>query len=229
MNLLILDGPRSPAGAAHLHYRGTYRAHPTYCDGLPQDHEINKLFLWFLEEGGELGLVHDLTKSSRYAELLNLHMPKFVPRFTHFEVVEVSDGENPPETKDQLLGFDLSAGYNNSLLWWWGQTTEPRASLPSARAMPLTTTLPEHIQALYDLVHRTYAPQLNCNGLFKTLDIASECLRVMDALQQLSPNLYEGEDLLANFHVVGIHLVPPKPGDKTGENRGKPGRRRDVP
>jgi hypothetical protein len=224
MKLLILNGPRDPRAAAHPHYRGTYRAHPTYCEAVQADHEINKLFLWFLEEGGESDLVHDLTKASRYAELLNIHLSEFKPAFAHFEVIEVKDGDNPGNTEGRLMGFDLSAGYNDSLLWWWGLPTQPRPAASvgqTGNTSPSTSTFPKPILVLDDLIHRFYAPQLNRNGLFQSPDVASDCLRAMDALQRLSPNLYEGEELLSNFEVVGVHLVSPD--GRIGSAAGCPG------
>jgi len=192
MNLLILDGPRDPRAAKYSAYRGTWRAHPTYQDAFPRDHEINKLFFWFLEEGGERGVVHDLSKATRYTELLNQNP---LPGYGQFEVVEV-DGNASAMEGVQQLGFDVSAGYNYSLLWW--------------RLEPTLGTIrpPGPIRELMNLVHRFYAPLLNSHGLFESAETASQCLQSMDALQSLSPKLYEGEDLKANFQVVGLHLHP---------------------
>ena len=195
MKLLILNGPRDTRAAKYLIYRGTYRAHPTYHDGFPRDHEINNLFFWFLEEGGELGLVHDFSKAARYTELLNQNP---LLGYRHFELVEATDGNPAAGEGRQQLGFDVSAGYNNSLLWWGLETT------PSANG------LSEPIRELMNLVHRFYAPQLNRHGLFETAEIASQCLRSMDALQSLSPNLYEGEDLETSFQAAGLYLHPIK-------------------
>jgi|SRR5215472_2143818 len=203
MNFLILNGPRCPRAAAYPHYRGTYRAHPTCCEGLPEDNEINKLFFWFLEEGGELAVVHDLNKALRYAKLLNDYP---LARRSHFEVVEVTGGDEPPHVGGELLGFDVSSGYNNSLLWWWQPATQPGAT---ASVSPSPTTFPEPIQVLHNLIQRHYAPQLNRSGLFQRPVIASECLTAMDALQQLCPNFYEGGSLKDNFRATGIYLVSP--------------------
>jgi hypothetical protein len=209
MKILILNGPRTPRVALHPHYRGTDRAHPTYCDALPENHEVNKHFFWFLEEGGESGVVHDLTKAWRYAELLNSHLTAFSPAFTHFEIVEVCDGGESSQGQSQFLGFDLSAGYNNSLLSW-GLDTKAKAALSVAQTEDASRVriFPGPILELYNLLHRFYAPQLNQNGLFQTSEVASQCLRSMDALQQQAPNLYEGNDIRANYNVVGVYLVP---------------------
>jgi len=192
MKLLILDGPRDPRAAKHPSYRGTYRAHPTYCDALPNDHEINQLFFWFLQEGGELGVVGDLAKALRYVELLSQNP---LPGCGRFEVVEVTSTDDPIQSGGNLLGFDHSAGYNNSLLWWG---LEPQ---------PEMNTALEPIRELVGLAFRFYAPHLGPHGLFQTPQMASDCLRTMDALQQLSPNLYEGVPLKSNYRVVGIYLV----------------------
>lgn len=191
VKLLILNGPRDPRAANYPSYRGTYRAHPTYSDLFPEYHEINRLFSWFLDEGGELGVVQDTQRALRFAELLNRHSPGS----EHFEVVECTDGDALPQSGGALLGYDLSAGYNNSLLWW------------QLRPPPGVASLALHVQEFYELLCRHYGPQLNSQGLFQTSDIAVLCLRSMAALQELSPNLFEGGDL-RSYQVIGIYLVP---------------------
>ena len=145
MNLLILNGPRDSRADKYPSYRGTYRAHPTYCDSLPSDHEINQLFFWFLDEGGESGVVHNLAKALRYVELLNQHP---LPGYGPFEVVEVTDRDAPAQAGGRLLGFDLSSGYNNSLL---SSQLELRSGI---------NVLPEPGGVLVELAHRFYAPHL---------------------------------------------------------------------
>ena len=192
MNLLILNGARDSRAARYPQYRGTYRAHPTYVDSAGSDDEVNRLFFWFLEEGGELGVVHDSVNALRYAALLNERSDGT----RRFEVVEATNGDADPQAGVEFLGFDLSAGCNNSLLWWWG--TEP----------PMySDALPAAVRELGNLIHRCHGPRRNKHGLFQELQIASECLRSMDALQQLSPNLYEGESLQSGFEAVGLHLI----------------------
>jgi hypothetical protein len=186
--ILILDGPRSPHRGHNLAYRGTYRSHPSYCDSLPKDHEVNRLFMWYLEEGGELGVVHDLSKALRYAELCNECFPS-----RHFEVVKVTEGEVLPNPKWEFLGFDLSQGYNNSLLYW---------GLKSKQSFDRNNP----VDVLWQVVSRFFAPQLNEHGLFSNIDAASFCLSSMIALQSLKANMFEGDEL-AKFHVVGIWLV----------------------
>lgn len=192
MNLLILNGARDSRAARYPQYRGTYRAHPTYVDSAGSHEEVNQLFLWFLEEGGELGLVHDPVKALRYATLLNERSDGT----RRFEVVEATEADANPQAGVEFLGVDLSAGCNNSLLWWWGP--EPWMG---------SDALPAAIRELGNLIYRCYGPRRNKHGLFQELHIASACLRSMDALQQLSPNLYEGESLQSGFEAVGLHLI----------------------
>src|SRR5258708_1345657 len=180
MNLLILDGPPNSRPGYSRIYRGTERAHPSYCDSLPEDHEINRLFYRFLEEGGELGVVHNLSNAVRFAELWN----DLLPPERRFEVVDASTGESRPDSNGKFIGFDISHGFNNSLL------------SSGLRASRLTNELPHPIRELSDLLRRHYAPQLNLQGLFQTFETASLCLRAMIALQDLSPNLFEGTDLM---------------------------------
>jgi len=195
MKLLILNGPRDSRTAYNPLYRGTYRSHPGHCDDVSDDHEINRLFFWFIKEGGQLGVVRDVQKARRFAELWNARLEES----ERFEVVEVADAE-PGQARcaGAFMGFDLSSGYNNSLL-----AEGLRLSMGAQR-------LPEPIRELWDLTRRHYAPQLNAAGLFQTSEAASLCLRSMIALQDLSPNLFEGEDL-RHFRVVRLHLAPQTP------------------
>jgi hypothetical protein len=190
MNLLILDGPRDHRAGNNPLYRGTYRAHPTHCDELPDDHEINRLFFWFLEEGGELGVVRDVSKALRLTELWNARLPEK----DRFEVVEATDGNTRGQSTGKFIGFDLSAGYNSSLL------------SSGLKQFLGVSQLAEPIRELWDLASRHYAPQLNGQGLFQTLEVASLCVRSMIALQDLSPNLFEGGNL-RDFQPVGLHTV----------------------
>jgi hypothetical protein len=188
ITLLILDGAIDTR--YNPLYRGTYRAHPTHCDSVTDDEEINQLFLWFIETGGQLGVVHDLSKALRFAELWNARLPEA----DRFEVVEATLGNNPPLTIGTFMGFDLSSGYNNSLL---------------STGLELSTALnklPEPIRNLCALVSVHYAPLLNRQGLFETFEVASSCLRSMVALQDLSPNLFEGGDL-REFRPVALYTL----------------------
>ena len=190
MKLLILDGPRDPQTAECFSYHGTYRAHPTYCETLPEGHEINRLFFWFLQTGSELGVVEDAKKALRFAELWNTQLTGQ----GRFEVVEVTDGDSGSESGGTFMGFDLSAGYNNSLL---------RCGLKSG-ARP--AGISQSVWDDWELIRRSYIPQLNSAGLFGTVVTASDCLQSMIALQDTSANFFEGGDL-RRFQVTGLYLV----------------------
>jgi hypothetical protein len=188
-DLFVLYGPE---GAAYNPaYRGTDQTWPTYCDSVPADHEINRLFMWYVEPNGG-GPVHDLERALRYAQLCNIYFPA-----QHFEVVEVTRGAAPPETRGNFAGFDLSNG-GLSLLCWGFET-------------PDVSKLPEPINTLSLLLDRFFEPQLNENGLFQTIDVASFCLRSMNSLQNLRPGLYESEHPsdLREYEVMGIYILPP--------------------
>ena len=96
-----------------------------------------------------------------------------------------------------FIGYDLSAGYNNSLLSWGLKSTAS------------SNRVAEPIGELYDLISRHYAPQLNGQGLFQTWEAASLCLRAMTALQDLSPNFFEGGNL-REFRPVGLYRISAK-------------------
>jgi hypothetical protein len=189
MKLLILDGPRDPRCACS-NYRGTYRAHPTFCDALPENDEINKLFFWFLEVGGELGVVDNLDKALRFAALWN----KQVTRPGNFEVVEVTSGKVPPESGGGFLGYDLSAGYNNSLL---------RSGLKSGTR---PGTVSDSVWQAWESTKTSFTHALNDAGLFQTSQLANDCLEAMAKIQDASPGFFEGCDF-RRFEVTGVYLV----------------------
>ena len=112
MNLLILGGPCNPQRDPNPKYRGTYRSCPRHFDSLPEDHEFNEMFYWLLEEGGETGVVRDLAKAIALAEASNSYLEE-----KKFEVIEVTVGKDASEANGKFLGFDLSEGFSNSLLW----------------------------------------------------------------------------------------------------------------
>jgi hypothetical protein len=190
MKLLILNGPPDPRPGYNPLYRGTHRAHPTHCDALPDDDELNKLFFWFLDEGGELGVVSNLDKALLFAQLWNERLKKE----RSFDVVEIVDSNRTSESDGAFIGFDLSCGYNASLL---------STGLSQFSA---ATQLPQPIRELWSLVTQHYRPQLNGQGLFQSHELASLCLRSMTALQDLSPNLFEGGDL-RDFQPVALYSI----------------------
>ena len=111
-----------------------------------------------------------------------------------FEVIEVTEGNAASEGQGTFIGFDLSAGYNNSLLW---------CGLNSGGSLE---GIPQSVRDMWNSLRDLYAPQLNKNGLFQTFQLASECLRSMTALQDLSPNFFEGGDF-GSFRVTGLYLA----------------------
>jgi hypothetical protein len=187
-HLLILDGPQYPKMRPNPRYRGTCRACPFHFDDLPEEHEANALFYWFLEEGGELGVVYDEQKARRLSDLSNQY-----GQGKSYEVVEVVDGNSMPIYAGELLGFDISRGFNTSLLWWG-----------------LTPTVPEQdgapVRVLANTVFGLFSEKLNDNGLFSEIDVATRCRSALLALQALEPNLLEG-DSLEKFQVVGLFRI----------------------
>jgi hypothetical protein len=191
LDLLILNGPRYPRRHPNPSYKGTFRMQPGHFDSLPEDHEANLLFGWLLEEGGELGIVHDEAKARRLCDLCKVYAPN-----ENYEVLEAVKGEDPPRLGGELLGYDISQGLNNSLLWWGLKTSG----------------LKDHddpVSILADTIFTLFARQLNNQGLFSDIETATQCRQSLIALQALRPNFIEGEDL-HEFRVVGLYSLPPE-------------------
>jgi hypothetical protein len=144
--------------------------------------------MWYLQEGGEIGIVHDLDKARRFAALCSRCFTT-----KQFEVIEVTDGHSSPCLAGDFLGFDLSQGYNNSLLCWGLETKAPAMN-------------DEPVQVLWKVIARLFSPKLNANGLFSDIDEAVTCRRSMIAIQALKENFFEGDDL-AKFKTVGVYRV----------------------
>ena len=128
MNLLILGKTRHPEYVS-LSYRGTSRFNPCYCEGLPEDHPANRAFFWFVDEGGELGVVHDLAKARNLVALYKALDPP-----QSFEIVEAIVGDEPPALSGEFLGFDLSCGFNNSLITTRLRVFKSPADMPEDRS-----------------------------------------------------------------------------------------------
>ena len=189
MNLLILDGAPDKREGYNPAYRGTYRAHPTYTKSVPDSHEVNLLFRWFLQEGGELGVLHDSERTFRFCKLLNATKTQGL-----FEVIEATQPTETAHLDGRFLGFDLSSGFNNSLL------------AAGLRVSPISERLPPSVQEQLHALAGRFGPALNEYGLFPAVELAASCRTSMIALQDTSPNLFEGGDL-HEFAPLGIHVV----------------------
>lgn len=93
-----------------------------------------------------------------------------------------------------FLGFDLSSGYNNSLL------ASGLESFGAADQLPAT------VRELWEATRHRYAPELNDRGLFQTFETALGCLKALQSLQDIHPNMFEGGDL-RDFEVVQLFKV----------------------
>jgi hypothetical protein len=166
--------------------------HPIYCESLPESHRYNQLVLWFFEEGGELGVVQDIEKSRSL-----VRQSKEV-ELGEIEIVEVAVDGEPFATKGVFLGYDLSSGFNYSVL---------AAGLHPNGVNSTENTAETALGALLKLVRRSFCGLLNVNGLFSDIDIAYSCLEVVNALQQLHPDLWENDEVIASLEVVGVQLI----------------------
>ena len=161
---------------------------PSYFDAQPETSQANQLFLWFIEEGGELGVVHEEKKAQELCAFCNSQSA-----IGSYELVEVTEDDDLPILGGKLLGFDISQGFNNSLLW-----SGLKTNVPSDAELP--------VRILANALFRLFSEKLNECGLFPDIEIARQCRRSMIALQNLEPNFIEG-DGLEKFLVVGIYLV----------------------
>jgi hypothetical protein len=187
MDILILGFGTPKASPA---YRGTDRVIPHHVDSLGEEHPVNQAFRWYCEEGGEFGLVHDLARARELVRAYKKLQPS-----QHFEMIEVSSQRHYQPT-GMFLGFDLSAGYNSSLLSWGLDLSNVKPSEPIIDEKYIL------IQPLVRLIQEFFQKRLNSNGLFDDYEDASFCLSCMMALQRIYPDLWENEEV--TFEIVGL-------------------------
>lgn len=189
MDILILEYN------SKLLYRGTERPCPYHCDELAEEHSANKAFFWYLEEGGELGIVHNINKT---LDLISLYAKRNPPCF--LEAIEVKTQNKAPESKGIFLGFDISCGFGNSLLY--------DNVLLFEKGVLLTKDLPyyetaETIEPLLKLTGKYFAPSINQYGLLDNYEIASFCLKCLNSIRKVCPGLLE----YGNYEVVGLNKI----------------------
>jgi hypothetical protein len=195
LDLLILKKNLGPGADAAAAYRGTERARPVHFRNLPDTHMANQLFFWFLEEGGERGVVHDLKRAKQLAGLLNLFGDS-----VFFEVVQVGTERATTPGRGGFLGFDVSAGFNNSVIRGF-VLHDPGGSVPNT---PSVDDGPAG--ELSSLHRRFFLPKLNDHRIFQHYDDADFCLRTARALNTLRPGLIEGTDL-SEYAVTSVYKV----------------------
>ncbi len=191
MNLLILGHSKSKLGQSQF-YRGTDRPRPYYCDLLAPDHPLNKAFLWYCDEGGETGVVHDSAKSLNLVELYHDLTPP-----QEFEIIQVERGNSTAVLRGQFLGFDLSASFNYLLLGWGLELIRNLSKKPDTKLA--------RIKPRIHSLEKQFKPKLNAHGLFEDFETATSCLSSMMDLQNLYNGLWESEGIV--FEVVSLGLL----------------------
>jgi hypothetical protein len=189
MKYLIRNGHSYPVSSYRSSYRGTDRNGPIYCDALPKEHEVNRLFTWYLQETEQSEFVQDLDTARRYVELCNLHFPT-----KRFDIIGIAESNGISDNSAQFLGHDISLDGGASLIFL-ALLEPPGEEVPK-----------EPIQVLNHLIRKHFFSKLNEFGLFRTFEDASHCRSAMVALQSFRSNLYEGGNL-DDFRVIGIYMI----------------------
>jgi hypothetical protein len=173
------------------HYKGTYRTSPSYIEELPENSEVNKLFRWYIDVGGELEIISDIEQAKKIVEIYkNLTPPQI------FEVVRILEVNEQPLENEEFLGFDLSCQYYYSLLSW---------ELDIVNKKIEKDRLIQQILPLIKLVKKYFKPLLNKNCLFDDSETAKFCLECLMALQDIKPGIFEDKEEI--FEVIGLSKV----------------------
>ena len=149
------------------------------------------MFRWHSDEGGESGIVQDIKKAQTLVETYRRYGVQM-----DLEVLEVTDEGETPVAGKGFLGFDLSAGYHNSLISGFSSPV----NFTQAQSPPAGK---RGIDRLAALVHLEVGRNLNGVGLFSNHDIAARCLDYFQAVIEIDSNYYE----IGNYNVVGLYLI----------------------
>lgn len=188
MNKFLILGISMP-GCSTI-YKGTYRTSPTFVEGLDGDSRSNKLFRWYVEEGGESGVVTTIEKALEMVREYKALEPS-----QHFQVVRLLDPTEGVILKEELLGFDISCRFYYSLLSWGLQVNDLSGHAGNKTLTPLLR-----------LISLFFSQQLNGNGLFSSSETAVFCKECLLTLQDLFPGLWEVNGH-GKFEVVGLSHV----------------------
>ncbi len=189
MNRFLILGTNVIDG--YDHYKGTYRTSPYYVEKLPEDSEINQLFLFYIGSDDELEIISDIDKAKKIVALYKDLSPPQI-----FEVVRVLEVDETPPGSEEFLGHDISCGYYRSLLSW-GLDIENEGEEEDR--------LLKQILPLISLVEKHFKPLLNKNCLFDDSETAKFCLECLMALQDIVPGIFENEEMI--FEVIGLSKV----------------------
>jgi hypothetical protein len=192
IRLLLLGSTLIP-NYGELPYRGVHRARPYYCSEYPADHQVNRDFLWLCKEGGESGVVHDL---SRAKELVKAYQSIMPPQF--FDIIEVVSLNSNSVLNGDFLGWDIVCGEVGYSLLALG-LRNVKSSCP-----PDTAT--RDILFRVESLQNKYRKKLNKYELFDDSLEACQCLDEMSVLKKLDPNLWES-DPIDRFKITGVNLV----------------------
>jgi hypothetical protein len=183
MKYLILGTP-----FRNQNYRGVTRNRPGYVEGAKDDDPANRCFYWLLEEGGETGLVENL---SRAGELINEYAKLPDPQI--FEILGITDAAPYQIKGHELIGFDIADNsYSGSVLETFFDF-DPSTTIqdPFQNAVPLLLLMQKH-----------FGPLIQENGLFSKSQEANFFLSCFEALRAVFPNLWEQPEI--TFQVLGL-------------------------
>lgn len=189
-----------------IRYRGTFSDVPTLGTFAPGAGTANEeLFRVFMDlhdryPDDELPLIHDLDTAIHMTGLLARYEPGH-----QYEIVELTAHDAKPEIGRRLIGYDVSIGYNLSLVWivFIAYEAPPEGA-------PIEGEWPEElkdIRPFIDLMYAYFCPKLNADGLFSTFADAEFFLRCARAQNHFHPDLWESRTLLEEFEVVGFYEV----------------------
>jgi hypothetical protein len=123
------------------------------------------------------------------------------------EVIEVTRGKAEPEVGGEFLGYDLSVGYDTSILSGGLDMEGIDNSDPRIPGDPYNNSL---VSSLFKLLGKYFRPLLNAHGLFDSYEDAVFCLRCSSAIPYVSPESFDQQETRGrepHYEVLGIFRV----------------------
>lgn len=187
-------------------YRGTYRENPYPDRHFGKDHPVTEAYNLYLYDGGrrdgsdaeDFGIVTDVETARTACRAFNELAGE------HYDIVELTVGDESPSVGGEFLGFDVSYKFGHSMLWQ-GIHMCPTDQIILHFQGEEREKVETIIAPLACLIDEHFRPQLNANGLFDSYETAKRCLDCMFAIDKLHPDWYQ--DMSGGYEVVGLYKV----------------------
>jgi hypothetical protein len=208
MRLVLLGEPIAgdESSPFRKRYRGSFRSGPCYPEEFAKrfddEHAAVMLFDWWLDESAHdqeaNGLVRNLDRAKELVRTYALY------NLQELEIIEITLNDEVSVLGGEFLGFDLSLGFGDSLLWLTDGLaicTDYSGWYDHREAQIL-----HQLHPLMCLIEHHFRPLLNTQGLLPDYQTARQCWNCINALEQFVPDVFDwgGPHM---WKIIGLYKI----------------------